>query len=98
MGFVLLGLATASVLGVSGAGLPMFSHGVIGALLFAVAGRMVYRRTHTRDLDALSGEGTQPTTTIPPVSVVVASTGTIGHPGFYRVRARNHDPDRPVEN
>src|SRR5437868_686844 len=54
MGFVLLGLATANVLGVSGAVLQMFSHGVIGALLFAVAGRMIYRRTHTRDLDELS--------------------------------------------
>src|SRR6202163_2855294 len=53
MGFVLLGLATANVLGVSGAVLQMFSHGVIGALLFAVAG-MIYRRTHTRDLDELS--------------------------------------------
>jgi len=37
MGFVLLGLATANVFGVSGAVLQMFSHGVIGALLFAVA-------------------------------------------------------------
>src|SRR5207247_8017858 len=55
MGFVLLGLATANALGVSGAVLQMFSHGVIAALLFAVAGRMVYRRTHTRDLDTLSG-------------------------------------------
>src|SRR5438874_4992926 len=55
MGFVLLGLATANVLGVSGAVLQMFSHGVIAALLFAVAGRMIYRRTHTRELDALSG-------------------------------------------
>src|ERR1700758_1456551 len=55
MGFVLLGLATANALGVSGAVLQMFSHGVIGAFLFAVAGRMVYRRTHTRDLDALAG-------------------------------------------
>src|SRR5881409_2633715 len=52
MGFVLLGLATANVLGVSGAVLQMFSHGVIAALLFAVAGRMLYRRTHTRELDA----------------------------------------------
>src|SRR5204863_6898324 len=57
MGFVLLGLATANVLGVSGAVLQMFSHGVIAALLFAVAGRMIYRRTHTRDLDALSEMG-----------------------------------------
>src|SRR6266446_4481278 len=34
MGFVLLGLATANALGVSGAVLQMFSHGVIAALLF----------------------------------------------------------------
>src|SRR5205823_15133293 len=54
MGFVLLGLATATALGVSGSVLQMFSHGIIGALLFAIAGRMIYRRTHTRDLDQLS--------------------------------------------
>ena len=64
MGFVLLGLATANVLGVGGAVLQMFSHGVIAALLFAVAGRMVYRRTHTRDLDALIGDGTGPRTSV----------------------------------
>src|SRR5947199_5606437 len=38
MGFVLLGFATANALGVSGAVLQMFSHGVIAALLFAVSG------------------------------------------------------------
>ncbi|MFL6595553.1 MAG: NuoM family protein, partial [Chthoniobacterales bacterium] len=54
MGFILLGLATLNSLGVSGAVLQMFSHGVIGALLFAIAGRMIYPRTHTRDLDQLS--------------------------------------------
>src|SRR5215470_14381466 len=53
MGFVLLGLATANAIGVSGAVLQMFSHGVIAALLFALAGA-VYYRTHTRDLDDLS--------------------------------------------
>src|SRR5437762_4334070 len=55
MGFVLLGLTTANALGVSGSVLQMFSHGVIAALLFAVAGRMLYRRTHTRELDPLPG-------------------------------------------
>src|SRR5256714_5893740 len=54
MGFVLLGLATANALGVGGAVLQMFSHGVITAPLFAVAGRMIYRRTHTRVLDVLA--------------------------------------------
>ena len=51
MGFVLLGLMTLSQIGLSGAVLQMFSHGILAGLLFAVVGRMVYDRTHTRDLD-----------------------------------------------
>ncbi len=50
MGFVLLGLAAGNATAVSGAVLQMFSHGVIASLLFAVVGRMVYDRTHTRQL------------------------------------------------
>src|SRR5260370_15432682 len=53
MGFVLLGLMTLSQIGLSGAVLQMFSHGILAGLLFAVVGRMVYDRTHTRDLDRL---------------------------------------------
>jgi NADH-quinone oxidoreductase subunit M len=55
MGFVLLGLATLNLAGMSGAVLQMFSHGVVASLLFAVVGRMVYDRTHTRQLDELGG-------------------------------------------
>src|SRR5205085_2171769 len=77
MGFVLLGLATANVLGVSGAVLQMFSHSVIGALLFAVAGRMVYRRTHTRDLDALSEMGLNRALPFAAFSFVIASAASI---------------------
>ncbi len=55
MGFVLLGLATLDVMGMSGACLQMFSHGIVASLLFAVVGRMVYDRTHTRQLDELGG-------------------------------------------
>ena len=55
MGFVLLGLATLNLTGVSGAVLQMFSHGIVASLLFAVVGRMVYDRTHTRQLDELGG-------------------------------------------
>ncbi len=55
MGFVLLGLATLNLKGVSGAVLQMFSHGIVASLLFAVVGRMVYDRTHTRQLDELGG-------------------------------------------
>ena len=82
MGFVLLGLATANALGVSGAVLQMFSHGVIAALLFAVAGRMVYRRTHTRDLDALSTMGLSRAMPFAAFSFVVASAASMGIPGF----------------
>jgi NADH-quinone oxidoreductase subunit M len=82
MGFVLLGFATANALGVSGAVLQMFSHGVIGALLFAVAGRMVYRRTHTRDLDTLSDMGLSRALPFAAFSFVIASAASMGIPGF----------------
>ena len=82
MGFVLLGLATANALGASGAVLQMFSHGVIAALLFAVAGRMIYRRTHTRDLDRLAGLGLSRALPFAAFSFVIASAASMGIPGF----------------
>jgi len=53
MGFVLLGLMTLNQIGVTGAVLQMFSHGIIAGLLFAIVGRIVYERTHTRQLAEL---------------------------------------------
>src|SRR5947209_15170980 len=82
LGFVLLGLATANVLGGSGAVLQMFSHGVIGALLFAVAGRMIYRRTHTRDLDTLAAMNLRHALPFAAFAFVVASAASMGIPGF----------------
>ena len=82
MGFILLGLATANVLGLSGAVLQMFSHGVIGALLFAIAGRMIYPRTHTRDLDELSAMGLGRALPFAAFAFVVASAASMGIPGF----------------
>jgi NADH-quinone oxidoreductase subunit M len=82
MGFVLLGLATANVLGVSGAVLQMFSHGVIAALLFAVAGRMIYRRTHTRELDALAAMNLSRALPFAAFTFVIASAASMGIPGF----------------
>ena len=82
MGFALLGLAAANTLGVSGAVLQMFSHGVIAALLFAVAGRMIYRRTHTRELDALAAMNLSRALPFAAFSFVVASAASIGIPGF----------------
>src|SRR3954468_1901714 len=82
MGFVLLGLATANALGVGGDVLQMFSHGVIAALLFAVAGRMIYRRTHTRDLDELSRMNLSHLLPFAAFSFVIASAASMGIPGF----------------
>jgi NADH-quinone oxidoreductase subunit M len=81
MGFVLLGLATVNALGVSGAVLQMFSHGVIGALLFAIAGT-IYRRTHTRDLDTLSTMGLSRALPFAAFAFVIASAASMGIPGF----------------
>ncbi len=81
MGFVLLGLAAANSLGVSGAVLQMFSHGVIGALLFALAG-VVYYRTHTRNLNDLAGLGLSRAMPFVAFAFVVASAASLGIPGF----------------
>jgi NADH-quinone oxidoreductase subunit M len=81
MGFVLLGLAAGNVLGVSGAVLQMFSHGVIGALLFAIAGA-IYYRTHTRDLNELSGLALNRTMPFFAFAFVIASAASMGIPGF----------------
>jgi len=54
MGLVSMGWATMNVIGMTGAGLQMFSHGVMTALFFAAVG-MVYDRAHTRDIPSLGG-------------------------------------------
>ena len=82
MGFVLLGLATLNTIGLSGAVLQMFSHGIIAGLLFAVVGRMVYERTHTRELSVLEGMGLAKAMPFAAVTFVVASVASMGLPGF----------------
>ncbi len=54
MGYVLLGIAAMGQVGMTGATLQMFSHGVITGLLFVLVG-LIYDRTHTRNIDELSG-------------------------------------------
>ena len=56
MGFVLIGMASFTDLGVSGAVLQMISHGLIGASLFFLVGA-TYDRTHTLMLDEMGGVG-----------------------------------------
>jgi len=54
MGYVLMGIATLDAMGVGGAVLQMFSHGIMTALFFAVVG-VIYHNAHTRDIDILQG-------------------------------------------
>ncbi|MCH7997856.1 MAG: NADH-quinone oxidoreductase subunit M [Chloroflexi bacterium] len=54
MGFVLMGLATLTTIGVNGAVLQMFAHGVMTALMFAMVGA-VYDQAHVRDMTMFGG-------------------------------------------
>jgi NADH-quinone oxidoreductase subunit M len=82
MGFVMLGLAAANSKALSGAVLQMFSHGVIAGLLFAVVGRMVYERTHTRDLARLRQLPLHRMMPFAAVTFVIAGLASMGMPGF----------------
>ena len=82
MGFVILGLMTLNRIGLSGAVFQMFSHGIIAGLLFAVVGRMVYDRTHTRNLDALSHLPLGRMIPFAATTFVLAMMASIGLPGF----------------
>jgi NADH-quinone oxidoreductase subunit M len=82
MGFVLLGLVAANARAAAGAVLQMFSHGVIAGLLFAVVGRMVYERTHTRQLAALRAMPLFRLMPFAAVTFVLAALASMGMPGF----------------
>lgn len=79
MGLVMLGFATLNKEGLTGAGLQMFSHGVMTALFFSIVG-MVYDRTHTRDLNKLGGlVKKMPWAAI---GFIIAGLVSMGMPGF----------------
>ena len=54
MGYVIMGIATLHPVGLTGAVLQMFSHGIMTALMFAMVGA-IYERTHVRDITILNG-------------------------------------------
>ncbi len=79
MGLVMLGFASLNQEGLTGAGLQMFSHGVMTALFFAVVG-MVYDRAHTREIPKLGGfRKAMPLVT---VAFIVGGMVSMGLPGF----------------
>ncbi len=79
MGLVLIGFATLNPTGLMGAGLQMFSHGVMTALFFSVVG-MVYDRTHNRDINTLGGLFQK--MPIAALGFIVGGLVSMGMPGF----------------
>ena len=79
MGYVLMGIATLHPMGVGGAVLQMFSHGIMTALFFAVVG-VIYDRAHIRDINALGGLAKRMGGTA--VLFAVAGLASLGLPGL----------------
>lgn len=79
MGLVLIGFATLSREGLLGAGLQMFSHGIMTALFFAVVG-MVYDRAHTREIGELGGLFQK--MPLAAIGFIIAGLVSMGMPGF----------------
>src|SRR6201996_5650564 len=79
MGFVLLGIASFTAEGVSGAVMQMVSHGFLATMLFFLAG-VVYNRVHDRDIYNFRGLGSQmPRYT---VFIMIGFFASLGLPGF----------------
>lgn len=79
MGFVLLGVASQTAEGLSGAIIQMVSHGFLSAMLFYLVG-VVYNRVHDRDIYNFRGLSTlMPKYT---VFIMIAFFASLGLPGF----------------
>ena len=79
MGLVMMGFATLKPEGLLGAGVQMFSHGIMTALFFAVVG-MVYDRAHTREIPKLGGM-VKPLP-LAAIGLAIGSLVSMGMPGF----------------
>lgn len=79
MGFVLLGIASQTAEGISGAVMQMVSHGFLATMLFFLVG-VVYNRVHNREIYNFRGLGTlMPKYT---VFIMIAFFASLGLPGF----------------
>lgn len=79
MGLVSMGFATLNREGLLGAGVQMFSHGVMTALFFAVVG-MVYDQAHTREIPRLGGF--RKVMPIVAIAFIIGGLVSMGMPGF----------------
>lgn len=78
----MLGIAAGTHWGLRGAALQMISHGIIAGLLFGIAGRVVYERTHTRDLTELREFDLWRTLPGAAIGFTLATAASMGLPGF----------------
>ncbi len=87
MGYVLMGLATMTTIGVNGAVLQMFAHGVMTALMFAMVGG-VYDQAHVRDMSIFGGLSKQ----MPRLTgfFAIAGLSSLGLPGLAGFIAEFH--------
>ena len=79
MGYVLMGIATLHPVGLAGAVLQMFSHGIMTALMFAMVGA-IYERAHIRDTMVLNGLIKRMGTTT--FFFAIAGLASLGLPGL----------------
>ena len=79
MGFVLLGIASLTAEGINGAIFQMFSHGIISAMLFLVAGVIYFR---SNDLQIENYRGIINKMPVYSALVIVAFFASMGLPGF----------------
>ena len=79
MGYVLMGIATLHPVGLAGAVLQMFSHGIMTALMFAMVGA-IYDRAHIRDITILNGLMKRMGTTS--FFFAIAGLASLGLPGL----------------
>jgi NADH-quinone oxidoreductase subunit M len=79
MGLVAMGFATLNRQGMLGAGVQMFSHGVMTALFFAVVG-MVYDQAHTREIPRLGGF--RKVMPLVAFAFIIGGLVSMGMPGF----------------
>ncbi|MDC0745749.1 complex I subunit 4 family protein [Polyangium mundeleinium] len=82
LGFVMLGLFSATPMGMQGAVLQMVNHGVSTGALFLLVG-VIYDRRHTREVDEFGGLAkVMPLYTVVFLIVTFASVGVPGTNGF----------------
>ena len=79
MGYVLMGIATLDRIGVGGAVLQMFSHGIMTALMFLLVGA-IYDRAHIRDIYVLNGLSNRMRVTS--FFFAIAGLASLGLPGL----------------